>query len=146
MKKKIFTIITIFTLLATSSFAYSDGIDKNVLNNFSSKFANATDVTWEKINTYYKASFWMNGLALNAVFAKDGHIIAVTRNIISTELPTQLHESLGNNFPNYWITDLFQYTTHGETKYYVTIENSDEKEILESIGSIEWSVFKKITK
>ena len=88
----------------------------------------------------------MNGKPLNAIFSKEGRIIAVTQNILSTELPVQLQNSLSNNYPDYWITDLFKYTTRDETRYYLTIENGKEKKIMESLGTIEWSLFKQLTK
>jgi hypothetical protein len=146
MKNKIFSILAAFLLMATSSFAYNDGINRNIKSNFSSTFTTATNVSWEKAATYYKASFWMNGKPLNAIFSKDGRIIAVSQNILSTELPNQLRSSLNNNFPDYWITDLFKYTNRDETRYYLTIENGKEKKIMESLGTIEWSLFKQLTK
>jgi hypothetical protein len=145
MKNKIFCLLACL-LLTICSFANNDGINRSILDSFSSTFSKATNVTWEKAATYYKASFWMNGKPLNAILSKDGRIIAVTQNILSTELPVQLRTSLGNNYPDYWITDLFKYTNMDETRYYITIENGKENKIMESVGTIEWSLFKQLTK
>jgi hypothetical protein len=146
MKKKLFPIMLGLILVSGFTFANNENVTPVVLNNSTTSFNHATNVNWEKTGNFYKATFWMDGKELYAIFSKEGHKVAIARNILSTELPDQLHASLNNNFPKYWITDLFEYNSHGETRYYVTIENSEDTQILESIGTIEWSLFKKTTK
>ncbi len=147
MKKKLITLLTLVMLTITSStFATGTEISKNISAAFSAAFVKATDVSWTKTGNFFKASFRMNGRSLSAFLSEDGEVIAVSRNIISTELPVYLQVVLNKNFSNYWISDLFEYTSGGETKYYVTIENADEKLILESAGTYDWSLFKKMAK
>lgn len=147
MNKIFITLLTLVMLaITTSSFANGTEISKNVSAAFSAVFVKATDISWDRTGSFFKASFRMNGQSLSAFLSEDGQVVAVSRNILSTELPVYLQLVLNKNFPKYWISDLFEYTAGGETKYYVTVENADEKLILESAGTYDWSLFKKMAK
>ena len=101
MKKTIVTIIAFLILAITSTFANGNEISKEAISTFSTTFAKATDVKWENENTYYKASFKLNGQSLSALLSEEGKVIAVARNILSTELPLNLQGSLYKNFSAY---------------------------------------------
>jgi hypothetical protein len=146
MKKKIVTLFTLVILAATTTFAAGNDISKNALATFSESYAKATNVKWEKENNYYKASFEMNGQSLSALLSEEGDMIAVSRNILSTELPINLQASLNKNFSEYWISGLVEYAVYNETKYFVTVENADQKTTLESVGTYDWSSIKKVAK
>ncbi|HTE09950.1 MAG TPA: hypothetical protein VK645_03255 [Chitinophagaceae bacterium] len=146
MKKKIITLLAFVMLAVTTTFAGGNGISKNALVTFSGTFAKATDVKWEKEATYYKASFKMNGQSLNALLSEEGDMIAVSRNILSTELPIRLQASLNKNFSAYWIADLTEYAVGNGTVYYITLENADQKMLFESVGTYDWALVKTITK
>ena len=147
MKKKIVTILAFVMLAITTTFAAdNDGISKNALTTFSGAFAKATEVKWEKNDTYYTVAFQMNGQALTALIAEEGDMIAVSRNMLSTELPIQLQASLNKNFSAYWISDLAEYTVADETRYYVTIDDADKKITLQNIGTYDWTIVRKNVK
>jgi len=146
MKKKIITLVAFVMLAVTTTFAGGNDISKNALVTFSGAFAKATDVKWEKEATYYKASFKMNGQSLNALLSEEGDMIAVSRNILSTELPIRLQASLNKNFSAYWISELTEYAVGDSTLYYITLENADQKTMFESVGMYDWSLLKKTTK
>lgn len=146
MKKTIVTITAFLMLATTSIFANGNDISKEALSTFSTTFTKATDVKWENENTYYKASFKLNGQSLSALLSEEGKVIAVARNILSTELPLNLQGSFNNNFPGYWISNLIEYAVGNETLYYLTVENADQKSVYESVGTYDWSLLKKTTK
>ena len=147
MKKTIVTLIALTMLTVSSVFAAgSNDINKNALTTFSTSFAKATNVKWEKKETYYKASFEMNGQSLNALLSETGDIIAVSRNILSTDLPLSLQYSLNKNFSSFWISELTEFALGGETVYYIVIENADTKTTLKSVDTSDWSEVKKIAK
>jgi hypothetical protein len=56
--------------------------------------------------------------------------------------------SLNNQstYGDYWISDLFENAAHDATTYYVTLENADQKLILQSTNSNEWSVYQRTAK
>jgi hypothetical protein len=146
MKKKIVTILAFVMLAITATFANGDGVSKKALATFSSTFVKAKDVKWEIADNYYKASFRVNGYSLNALLSEEGEMIAVYRNILSTELPLNLQGSLYKGFSNYWIADLVEYAIGTETTYYLTLENADEKIVVKSTDNYDWSLFKKTVK
>jgi hypothetical protein len=146
MKKKFLTLMAFAILTITSAFAGGNDINKNALNTFAESFAKATNVKWEKNENYYKASFQLNGESLNALLSEEGEIIAVSRNILSTGLPIGLQTSLGKDFSVYWISELTEYAVGNETIYFITVENADEKIILENVGTYDWTVTKKFAK
>ena len=144
--KKIITIAALVILSISSTFANDGSISKKAQAVLSETFAKATNVKWEKMETYYKASFQENGQSLNALLTTDGEIIAVSKNILSNQLPIYLQSSLDLNLSSSWITELAEYAIGDTTTYYATIENADEIIIFESAGTSEWTVAKKIAK
>ena len=93
-----------------------------------------------------QASFQLDGRSYNALFSTDAEMIAVSRNILSSELPADLQTLLINHFSTCWISELVKYDIGGETKYYATVENANQRTILESFGGAEWSVLKETAK
>ena len=146
MKKKFVTILALVMLTITTAFATETSVSKDALTTFTATFAKATDVKWEMSGDYYKASFQINGHSLNTLLSEQGDIIAVYRNIVSADLPLYLQGALYKNYSKFWISDLAEYAIKGETRYYITLENGDEKIIMQNMGTDDWSLVKKIAK
>ena len=148
MKTKILTLMVATMIMFNCSFANStdNNINESVLNAFSHQFEKATDVSWTKTSDYYKATFTWNGQVITAFYGAAGESLAVSRNILPSELPIVLQTDLSEDYSGYWIADLFEYTTTESNKYYITMENADKKIILESMDSSYWEVFKKSVK
>lgn len=144
--KKIITLFTLAILSIGSTFASDIDINKTAQANFAAHFAKATNVKWEKNDTYYKTSFQLNGQALSALFAENGDMIAVSRNILSPELPVQLQSALKIDLSDNWISELVEYVIDGQTKYYATVEDANGKIVYESLGTYDWEMVKKIAK
>lgn len=147
MKK---TILFIVMLIGVTSMAMANGSG----DEFGSAsialhrdFANAKNVSWENRNGFYKASFTYNNHILFAYFqAGNNELIAVSRNILTNELPIGLAKELQTKYSaNFWVVDLFEIAADGQTNYYVTLENANEKIVLQSAGS-EWQLYKEIKK
>ncbi len=144
--KKFILILTLAMVTVTTSFAGDNDINKTAQANFTTHFAKSTDVKWEKNENYFKASFRLNGQSLSALFSDNGDMIAVSRNILSPELPIQLQSTLDISLSDNWISELVEYAIDGETKYYATVETANEKIVYESLGTYDWSIVKKIAK
>ena len=140
------TVCAFAILSITSSFAGDIEINKTAQANFTAHFAKSTNVKWEKNDNYYKAVFQLNGQSLSALFSGDGDMIAVSRNILSPELPIQLQTTLNIDLSENWISELVEYVIDGETRYYATVENANEKIVYESVGTFDWSVAKTVAK
>ncbi len=66
--------------------------------------------------------------------------MAVTRNIVSSQLPLNLLTSLKKHYSNTWITDLFEFNSDNQDNYYITLENADTKTTLRSNGD-NWELY-----
>ena len=109
-------------------------------------FNSATNIRWQKEKNLDKATFNFNNQVMFAYYDLNGCLIVASRNIVSENLPIKLQAALKNSYSNYWISDLFENAAHDETTYYVTLENADQKIILKSNDSNEWSVYQRVNK
>ena len=144
MKNKIVLFTLALMLSFSTSFAGTiNGVDERISNSFIKDFASAEDVQWEKGNSYVKATFKMSGQVMFAYYSEVGSLIAVSRNITSTQLPIGLLTELKNNYREMWISDLFEIAMNNDTSYYITLQNGDYTLVLKSNNGSSWEVFKK---
>jgi len=142
--KRILTILTVVLSISLSSFAAGDEkVSPLVLKSFNSSFKDATEVEWKAKENFYQAQFAMNGQYITAYYDCDGKMMAMTRNISTTQLPIGLQTALRNESGSYWISDLFEVSNEDGTSYYVTLENADTKLVLKSSGASEWINYQK---
>ena len=120
-----------------------DVVTQDARDAFKKDFATASNVKWEQRNNFLKATFSFNGQVLTAYYYTNGDLQAVVRNITSDQLPINLVTSLRRDYTAFWITDLFEISSDGQTTYYVTIENSDKKVVLKSDDLSSWQVYSK---
>jgi uncharacterized protein YxeA len=145
--KRIFVITTalLLTVGVSTSFARSgnNGDDNNAwLRKDFSQFellATKTDAN------YTRFTFKMSGIILTAFYSNQGELLAVTHNIPSTQLPITLLMQVKRDYASYWISDLFELNSHGESNYYITLENADKTITLRSSEN-NWELFSKTTK
>ena len=144
MKKSLMVWALLLTLGVTSSFARTDvGTNEKAVDAFKKEFAAARNVEWEQGKDFSKATFTLNDQVLFAYYSGEGDLLAITRNILSSQLPINLLADLKKSYNDYWITDLFEMAANDSTSYYVTIESGDYTIVLRSAGSNGWEVFKK---
>jgi hypothetical protein len=143
--KKIGIAAALFlTIGISSSFAApKDGLNREVKASFQKDFKNAQLMDFQVNPKFTKITFKMDDMILFAFYAGNGDLIAVTRNIKSTQLPIQLQVKLKEDFGNCWITELFELNDNETSRYYVSLENSDMKVILRSDGSSSWEIYQK---
>ena len=87
-----------------------------------------------------KFTFKMNDQVLFAFYSGTGELLAVTRNIPSSQLPVRLLLNLKKQMNNGWITELFEISSDAQHCYYVSLENADIKVTLRSNGD-GWDVY-----
>ncbi len=112
--------------------------DDLIVASFKKDFKKGELMQVEIKKDYTKLTFKMSNLVLFAFYSGNGELLAVTRNILSTQLPIQLLMDLKQNYGNYWITDLFEMSSNGETNYYATLENADARITLRSNSTDNW--------
>lgn len=133
MKKGILSLALMLMIGITSTFAKNyEGVNQRVISSFQREFTNAKDVKWESSKEFAKATFSLNGQIMFAYYSEEGQLLAMTRNIQSSQLPINLLNNLKKDYNSFWITDLFEMASGNETAYYVTLESSDSMVVLKS--------------
>jgi hypothetical protein len=146
-KKFALTAALFLTVGIGSSFAAPthDGNDL-VIASFHKEFRTADVMQVETKKDYTKLTFRMNGVVMFAYYSQDGDLMAVVRNILSTQLPIRLLMELKDKHSDCWITDLFELDRNGQTIYYASLENSDMKVTLRSSNLTSWETYQKENK
>ena len=147
MKKLIAIAALIIATASTGAFANDDHrISKETAASFNKDFSAANQVTWQQQDGYSIARFRLNEQFITAYYSRNGMLVAVLHNIPVDHLPLLLLTELKNSYSNYWVTDLFEAATDGESHYHLTLENGDQTLKLKSVGSADWAVSRKIKK
>lgn len=143
MKKSILMWAMMLTMGLTSTFANNgETINQRAVNSFKKDFAKAEDVRFESGKDFVKVTFKINDQVMFAYYSQSGERMAVTRNILSTQLPINLLSDLKKSYSTYWISDLFEVSST-DAAYYVTLQNSDQTLVLKSNGTSGWDVYRK---
>jgi hypothetical protein len=147
IKQIALTVAVIMTLGIGSSFAAPivDNGQEAVTTSFHKDFRQAELLSTTAGKDYTRLTFKMHGVILSAFYSDNGELLAVTRNIQSSQLPLHLLVNLKNNYANYWITDLFEINANGTSSYFITLENADSKLTLRS-GETAWETYNRTTK
>src|SRR5450631_2347797 len=64
---------------------------------FRNEFKNAQVISWEVSRKFIKVTFKLNDMVLFAFYSGNGQLLAVTRNIVSSQLPINLVRELRQN-------------------------------------------------
>jgi hypothetical protein len=142
--KKILMLALVLTTIAATAFSRNPNeVNDRILKTFKGDFSNAQNVTWEAKKDFYKATFTLSGQIMFAYYNEYGEQLAVTRNLLRSQLPINLATSLQNDFKEYWLTSLFEVAANGETSYYATVQDAKHVVVLKAEGTSEWRLFKK---
>ena len=145
--KSLFITLTIFSSsLFTTAFANEGKTSPNAIASFESTFTGATEISWKNLGAISKVSFTVDGICTAAYYNTDGDLVATTRNISSSELPSQLRKGLLKELKNHWITELFVMTTTEGSTYYVNLEDANTKVVMKSANGKKWTVDQITTK
>lgn len=151
VKKAALVLAYVITLPAMNSFAApstiagNDNGNKEIRASFAHDFQSAELVSTEARENYTKVVFRLNQQVMTAFYSNGGELLAVTRNIVSSQLPVSLLMNFKKHYSEYWITDLFEMTQDQESSYYLTLENSNTRMTLRSNGD-GWEVYSSVKK
>jgi hypothetical protein len=147
MKKLLTAAVLSSVLLVNAAFANkNENVNIQVETAFKQEFVQAKDVSWQKTNAYYKATFKLNGETVNAYYTEAGEMLGIIHNILSTQLPINLQTSLKKEYENYWITELFEFSRPDSNGYFITIQNADQVITLQSTNGSSWYTYSKSKK
>jgi len=142
--KPLFILLTVVaSFFSKTSSANDEIVSPAVLRSFQSSFANAKEIDWSLTKSFYKASFTLDGQHINAYYNSEGSLMAMTRNIHSSQLPIALQTTIKREYSAFWISDLFEIANEEGTSYYVTLEKAGTKLVLKSTNNAAWTKFQK---
>lgn len=147
MKKSIFMMLAMPVIMISSAFAGTvNGINDKAISSFNQEFDQASNARWEAKSDFSKVTFILNNQVMFAYYSGSGELIAVVKNIASTQLPLNLLNRVKKDYQSSWISDLFEISNTAETSYYLTLEDGDTTTVLKSTNGSSWEVFKKTKK
>jgi len=145
-KKIVLAAALLLTVGISSSFATpKDGDNDAATVSFHKDFKKVEVIEKHAGKNFIKFTFKMNDVVMSAFYNENGQLLAITRNIQSSQLPLQLLMQIKKDYGNYWISDLFEYDGDGSSSYYITLENADYCVILRSNGT-QWEMYDKKAK
>lgn len=145
-KKIVLAAAMLLTVGISSSFATpADSGNDAATVSFHKDFKKVEVIETHIGKNFIKFTFKMNDVVMSAFYNDNGQLLAITRNIQSSQLPLQLLMQIKKDYANYWISDLFEYDGDGSSSYYITLENADNTVILRSNGT-EWETYDKKAK
>jgi hypothetical protein len=144
MKKSIVFVALLFTLISGNAFADDEKkISKQVKESFQKEFVNAENVQWNSLGEFIEVTFTMDDQVLKAYYQPEGELISLIRNISSDQLPIHLLTTLKTDYPDYWIVELFEMYSNGETSYFISLQGRQRTLVLTSGPDENWSLYKK---
>jgi hypothetical protein len=147
--KKLTTLLTAMILLFSATAFASGGeeVTAKVKQAFEKDFVDAKNVNWDKKGKYYFANFMMKDKELDVAYNEDGEIVGTSRKVSMTQLPLILSLTLSHQYGKYTIpAEATELNYHGETHYYVTVDNDKQILRLSCKPNGEVSIDKKIKK
>ena len=146
MRTKIIGLFTAIILFSNISFANGIEPSEALQKEFNKAFAQSTDVEWEKVADYYKASFLMDGKFLTVYFDAFNNIESISRNITTSMLPLILQSNMKEKLSETsWIADCFELLNENGTEYFIVVENADQK-VFYQANETSWDLYKTIDK
>src|SRR5579859_1614667 len=117
-------------LVLSTTYSYATPVDhaNNGINaSFRRDFRDAQLISLEGYKDFTKFTFRLNSQVLFAFYSENGELLAVTRNLPSSQLPVRLLLDLKNKMNDSWITELFEINCEAQHCYYVSLENAEVK-------------------
>ena len=147
--KKFKTVLTaIVMLFASSAFAIGpENVSPKVKAAFESDFSKASGVNWEKTSDFYFASFTLNNIRVDAAYNEAGELVGTSRTILAEQMPLSVSLAIAERFDGYKLNKTaIELTYEGQTRYYVTAENSSQVVKLKCLSSGDVEVESKLKK
>ncbi len=130
--KKLLLATLMVAALGSSAFAMDvNKISSKAQTNFEAKFASATNAKWSVRDSYNKVSFTLADENVEAFFATDGELIGVSRKVEFKSLPLSAIQKIKKEYASFKVTDAIEFEQSEEKSYYVSLQDSNRKIVLE---------------
>jgi len=128
MKNLIVTVSLVCIAGITQAFAHPAGNDPVKKQEFAKKFAGAENVKWISLaDGYEKVAFTLGGTRAEAYFNSDGEFLGTVRNMLYTQLPLLVMQTVSNRFTDATIIEVREINNSEGTNYRVILEHKDKK-------------------
>lgn len=148
--KKLQTILAAAALLfATSAFAAKgpEKVNSAVKKAFEQQFNAASNVSWEKTDDFYFASFKLNERYVSAAYDEKGELLATSRMINADELPLAVSLAISEKYPGYAAsTTAEEISFEGQVSYFITVSGSRQLITLKCLANGDITVVRKTKK
>ena len=148
--KKIFILTLALVALGTSAFADTNKkTSYNGAGHFNSTFTAAKEVSWSADAKFEKVSFLENGIKKEVFYTHQGELIGTTKAFAFDKLPKAALQTITTKYtyPVFQLEDVIQFeNAEGEISYFVSMDKTDAKIILEISTSGQVSTFSKESK
>lgn len=134
MKKNIIIAAALGLICLNNVFAQESAqVNASVAKNFASKFAGASNVSWEpKAKGISLVKFHLQNESWIAYYSNEGDLITSGRKVMSPNLlPIKVKEALKDvqskyesKFGNFLFGSIFELTSDKGTEYYIPLENA----------------------
>jgi hypothetical protein len=126
MKKFFFVIAAL--VLSISSFAFNP-VNEKLIRSFESNFPNASQVTWQELESGFIVNFVREGIRSRATFDAEGNLLQVVRYYHEQHLPYDLRYRVKRIYPQKQIFGVIEITTtkdsaHIYTEYLLKLEDN----------------------
>jgi hypothetical protein len=128
MKNLIASLALVFATGLTPAFANGINDGPGAEEVFAKQFAGAENVKWTKLNDgYLKATFTLSGIRAEAFFDGNAEFIGAVRNLLYSQLPLAVMQTISNKFETAAIIEVKEITNHEGTGYRVVLEQKNKK-------------------
>jgi hypothetical protein len=144
MKSKFFLLTAAALAIATGAFAKSfDTKCTAAQKQLAMEFKDAKNITWSNVGNLTEASFDWNGQQLHGFYNSDGDQVALSREISVSNLPLKAIQAIQDKYSGYTTKEAIEMNSvEAGLSYYVSMENSGKKVILNVSSDGVVSVFK----
>ncbi|MFW2476655.1 MAG: hypothetical protein ACN4EP_07055 [Sediminibacterium sp.] len=145
--KKLFILTLALIALGTSAFADTNKkVSYNGASHFTSNYTGAKEVSWSADANYEKVSFMENGIKKEVFYTHQGELIGSAKAFAFDKLPKAALQTITTKYtyPEFQLEDIIEFeNAEGETSYFVSMDKSDMKLVLEITTYGQVSVFSK---
>ncbi len=148
MKKFKIVLTAIVMLFASTAFAMDpENVSPKVKAAFESDFSKATRVNWEKTSDFYFASFTLNNVKVDAAYNEEGELVGTSRCISAEQMPLNVSLAITEKYAGYKVDKTaIELTYEGQTRYYVTVESTNQVIKLKCFSNADLEVESKTKK
>ncbi len=148
--KKLFILTLAVIALGTSAFADTNKkTSYNGAGHFNSTFTTAKAISWSADANFEKVSFLENGIKKEVFYTHQGELIGAAKTFAFDKLPKSALQTITTKYtyPEFQLEDVIQFeNADGDSSYFVSMDNTSIKIVLEISAYGQVTVFSKETK